>query len=138
MSDTTTWAVLADGIYIRIMVNTGNGNRLVPLRTDDFEHTSKLTYAMVVSKRQVPTEAGSTKKWDYYGLLADFLAQEYEKKAFDALVLAAPGKVLKALHKVLPTEVEDAVIGELKEDLLAKSVDVLEKVLGEIIEGKQK
>jgi hypothetical protein len=129
MSDKTTWAILGDGVYIRIMVNTGHGNRLVPLRADDFEHTSKLTYQMITDK---PRKEGSG-EWDYYQLLSGFLTGQHEEQAFDRLVLVAPEPVLKSIREALPKEVSGVVIGELGEDLLAKSVDVIEKKLEDLI-----
>lgn len=129
MSDKITWTVLGDGVYIRIMVNSGQGNRLVPLRADDFEHTSKLTYQMITDK---PRKEG-TGEWDYYQLLSGFLTGQHEEQAFDRLVLVAPEPVLKSIREALPKEVSSVVTGELSEDLLAKSVDVIEKKLEDLI-----
>jgi len=140
MSDITTWAVLSDGRYIKILVNKGSGKELVVLLADDLQAYADLCYQVISGKPlNAPGEAGKSEKRSNIQLQADFLSEHREQKLFDQLVIAAPKDVLKALRDALPEQVEQLIIGELAEDLTMNSNDVIENRLGDlIIEGSQK
>lgn len=134
MSNVTTWAVLCDGRYIKVMVNKGEDKKLNVLDADKHEDLATLCYKMVNSKPEFSV-SGSVKaeKIDYIQLQADFLASQYEKGLFDRLLIAAPADVIKALRDALPENIKQLVGGELPEDITTKSCDVIEDKLADII-----
>jgi len=140
MSDTTTWAVLGDGRYIRILVNKGPGKELAALNSDKLEAYADLRYELSTSRSpHASGDVGKSDKRSYIQLQADFLSEQHEQKMFDLLVIAAPQDVIKSLRDALPEQVNQLIIGELAEDLLANSADVIENMLADIIiEGRQK
>ena len=140
MSDTTTWAVLGDGRYIRILVNKGPGKELAALNSDNLEAFADLRYELSTGRSpHASGGAGKSDKRSYIQLQADFLSGQHEQKMFDLLVIAAPKDVIKSLRDALPEQVNQLIIGELAEDLLANSADVIENMLADIIiEGRQK
>lgn len=123
MNDGVTWVVLGDGTYVKILVDEGSGSRLMPLRSGDFEHTSKLTYEMVTSHKQ------SAEKHSYYEMLAEFLSLQQQENSYQHLVLAAPAEVLGELKKALPNQVTAMITGELAQDLLAKPDHHIQEVI---------
>ena len=50
MSNTTTWAVLCDGRYIRILINDGSGKALTVLKVNDLPAYADLCYQVVNGK----------------------------------------------------------------------------------------
>jgi len=140
MSNTTTWAVLGDGRYIRILVNEDPGKELTALNSDKLEAYADLRYEL--STGRSPHASGGADKSDkrsFIQLQADFLSEQHEQKMFDLLVIAAPQDVIKSLRDALPEQVNKLIVGELEEDLLANSADVIENTLADIIiEGRQK
>ena len=140
MSNITTWAVLSDGRYIKILINKGTGKELVVLLADNLEAYADLCYQVVSGKPlNASGDAGKSGKQSNIQLQADFLSEHREQKLFDQLVIAAPQDVLKALRDALPEQVEQLIVGELAEDLTVTSNDVIENRLADlIIEGRQK
>ena len=140
MSNTTTWAVLSDGRYIKILCNKGDGKSLVILNADDLQAYADLCYLMVNGKPMNGTgDLAKSKKINNIQFQADFLAEHYEQKLFDLLVIAAPQDVLKALKDALPEQLRQLIVGELAEDLTTNSNDVIEDRLAYlIVEGRQK
>ncbi len=134
MSDVTTWAVLSDGRYIKIMVNNGEGKKLSVLDADKHEDLAALCYKMVNSKPEFSVQ-GSVKseKINFVQLQAEFLAEQYEKDLFNRLVIAAPAEVVKAFRDALPENINQLVDGELPEDIMTKSCDVIEDKLADMI-----
>ncbi len=134
MSDVTTWAVLCDGRYIKVMVNKGEGKSLNVLDADKHEDLAALCYKMVNSKPEFSV-SGSVKstKINFIELQADFLSKQYEKGLYQRLVIAAPADVIKALRDALPKNINELVAGELPEDLTTKSCDIIEEKLADII-----
>ncbi|MBL1141573.1 MAG: hypothetical protein HND53_06020 [Proteobacteria bacterium] len=134
MSDVTTWAVLCDGRYIKIMVNNGENKKLSVLDADKHEDLAALCYKMVNSKPEFSV-SGSVKagKIDFIQLQADFLTEQYEKRLFNRLIIAAPADVTKALCAALPENIRQLVAGELAEDITTKSCDVIEDKLATMI-----
>ena len=130
----TTWAVLSDGRYIKVMVNKGTGKKLSVLDADKHEDLAALCYQLVNSKPEFSVK-GSVKaeKIDFIKLQADFLAKQYEQNLFERLVIAAPADVIKRLRAALPENVNQLVAGELAEDIMTKSCDVIEDKLASII-----
>jgi len=134
MSNITTWAVLSDGRYIKILINKGTGTELTILNADDLQAYADLCY-QVVNGKPLSATGVSVKpdKRNDIQLQANFLAEYYEQKLFDLLVIAAPQDVLKALRDALPEQVAQLIIGELAEDLTTNSNDVIENRLGDLI-----
>lgn len=130
----TTWAVLSDGRYIKVMVNNGENKKLTVLDADKHEDLATLCYKMVNSKPEFLLK-GSVKaeKIDFVQLQADFLAEQYNKKQYERLVIAAPANVSKSLRAALPENIEQLVAGELVEDITVKSADIIEDKLADLI-----
>lgn len=139
MSNTTIWAVLGDGRYIRILVNKGPGKALAALSSDNFEAYADLRYELSTGRSPHASDAAvKVDKRNCIQLQADFLSKQHEQNMFDLLVIAAPQDVIKSLRDALPDQVNQLIIGELAEDLLANSADVIENKLADIIiEGRQ-
>ncbi len=131
MSANTTWVVLGDGRYIRIMVHDGSGNQFLTLKADDVESLGKLCYELIT--RKAPLTAAIPEERSYSKLVAQFLNEQYAVNAFDRLVIAAPGEVLKALRGALPDKLKRVVAGELAEDILAKSSNVIRDSIGDML-----
>jgi protein required for attachment to host cells len=61
--------------------------------------------------------------------IADTLQVLVREKNIEALVIAAPPKILAGLRKSMHQEVEKVIIAELDKDLTNQPVDAIEKVL---------
>ncbi len=134
MSNVTTWAVLCDGRYIKVMINKSDDKKLSVLDADKNEDLAALCYKMVNSKPEFSLKGSvKAKSIDFIELQAGFLAEQYEKELFDRLVIAAPVDVIKTLRAVLPENINKLVAGELPEDLTTKSSDIIEDKLADII-----
>jgi hypothetical protein len=129
MSETTTWVILTDGNYIKIMFNNVRGGDLKTLRDDDFEHTSVIAYKMVTRKRALTQNTADTETGYFLNLLADFLVKQQEKNAYARLVLVGPGNIVDTLMQNLPKQVKDCVSATLSEDCLLYSQDKLQQKL---------
>ena len=130
----TTWAVLSDGRYIKVMINNGEGKKLTVLDADKHEDLATLCYKMVNSKPEFsPKGSVKAEKIDFVKLQADFLVEQYEKQLFERLVIAAPADVTKSLRDALPDNVDQLVVGELAEDITTKSCDIIEDKLAGLI-----
>lgn len=130
----TTWAVLSDGRYIKVMINNGEGKKLTVLDADKHEDLATLCYKMVNSKPEFsPKGSVKAEKIDFVKLQADFLVEQYEKQLFERLVIAAPADVSKSLRDALPDNVDQLVVGELAEDITTKSCDIIEDKLAGLI-----
>ena len=127
MVASTTWAVLGDGRYIRIMVDEGAGNHLLTLKADDVEPLARLCYELITRKAPLTSEVPGERS--YCKLVADFLTEQHAANAFGSLVIAAPAEVLKALRDALPDELNRVVAGELAEDILAKSSNEIRDII---------
>ena len=134
MSNQTIWAVLSDGRYIRVMVNNGEDAKLNVLDADKNEELAALCYKMVNSKPEFSV-SGSVKaeEINFLQLQAEFLVKQYQQDLFDKLILAAPNDVIQSIRSALPSEMNQLVIGELAEDLTAKSNDIIQAKLADII-----
>ena len=130
----TTWAVLSDGRYIKVMVSHGEGKKLNVLDADKHEDLATLCYKMVNSKPEFsPKGSVKAEKIDFVKLQADFLAKQYEKELYERLVIAAPAEVVQSLRAALPENINQLVSGELAEDITTKSADVIEDKLANLI-----
>ena len=130
----TTWAVLSDGRYIKVMINNGEGKKLTVLDADKHEDLATLCYKMVNSKPEFsPKGSVKAEKIDFVKLQADFLAKQYDKELFEQLVIAAPTDVAKSLRTALPENIEKLVVGELAEDITTKSADIIEDKIAGLI-----
>lgn len=130
----TTWAVLSDGRYIKVMINNGDNKKLTVLDADKHEDLATLCYKMVNSKPEFLLK-GSVKaeKIDFVRLQADFLVKQYNKELYERLVIAAPADVAQSLRAALPENINQLVVGELAEDITVKSADIIEDKLAALI-----
>lgn len=134
MSNVTTWAVLSDGRYIKILVDKGEGKTLVVLDADDLKAYADLCYYLVNAKPLDP--AGNAVKPDRptnIQLQADFMAEHHKLGMFDRLILVAPQEVLSGLKAALPEQLTGLIDGELAEDLTVTSNDVIQDRIGNMI-----
>ncbi len=130
----TTWAVLSDGRYIKVMINNGENKKLTVLDADKHEDLATLCYKMVNSKPEFLLKGSvKAKKIDFVQLQADFLVEQYNKELYERLVIAAPADVAKSLRAALPENIEQLVTGELTEDITTKSADIIEDKLAALI-----
>lgn len=129
MSDTTTWVVLTDGNYIKIMFNNARGGDLKTLRDDDFEHTSIIAYKMVTRQRALTQNSAETETGYFLKLLADFLVNQLEIAAYVRLVLVGPANIVDTLQQKLPKQVTDRITATVNEDCLLYSQDTLQQKL---------
>ncbi len=129
MSDTTTWVVLTDGNYIKIMFNNARGGDLKTLRDDDFEHTSVIAYKMVTRQRALTQDSAETETGYFLKLLADFLVNQLEIAAYVRLVLVGPANIVDTLQQKLPKQVTDRITATVNEDCLLYSQDTLQQKL---------
>ena len=135
MSKVTTWVVLGDGRYLRILEHQGQGKDLAIVKSGELEALAKLNYELIT--RRVPAGVeGVSKARDYSQLLADFLKVQHDQGRYDRLVIAAPESVLRDLHVALDEPVKELIIGEHSRDLLARPVHEIEVIAGEIIHNK--
>lgn len=130
----TTWAVLSDGRYIKVMINNGENKKLTVLDADKHEDLATLCYKMVNSKPEFLLK-GSVKaeKINFVQLQADFLVEQYNKELYERLVIAAPADVAQSLRAALPENINQLVVGELVEDITVKSADIIEDKLAALI-----
>lgn len=135
MSDVTTWAVLSDGRYIRVLFNKGADNTLLTLKADDSQALADLSYEVVRGVKPGATDGTASKTKSDMQLLADFLAQQLDDSEYDRLILVAPQGTLDELQQVLTDEVKQTVAGQLADDLLATSVDDIENMLAEQLQA---
>ncbi len=130
----TTWAVLSDGRYIKVMINNGENKKLTVLDADKHEDLATLCYKMVNSKPEFLLKGSvKAKKIDFVQLQADFLVEQYNKELYERLVIAAPADVAKSLRAALPDNINQLVAGELAEDITVKSADIIEDKLADLI-----
>ena len=128
MEKTTTWIVVTDGNYLKILVDEPGGTGLKHLRTDDFAQTSDLTYKLITSKRDVPAEDGL----EYHcRLLGNLLSDQAGQAAYHRLLLVAPDGVLEQMKRLLPAEVRARITDTLTGDHLHTPLDILEERLSE-------
>jgi protein required for attachment to host cells len=134
MSETTTWAVLSDGRYIKVMIHNGTDTSLHVLDADKNPDLAEICYQVVNSKPEFSAKGSvKAKKMDFIQLQADFLAKQYEQGLYQQLIIAAPGDVIKSLRAALPANLNELVVGELAEDLMIKSNDLIDAALADII-----
>lgn len=113
------------------MVHDSSENYLQTLKADDVEPLRKLCNELIT--RKAPLTSNNPGERSYSRLVADFLSEQHAANAFDRLVIAAPPEVLKALHDALPDRLRRVVAGELDEDILAKSADMIRIYIGKML-----
>jgi Bacterial archaeo-eukaryotic release factor family 12 len=134
MSNTTTWAVLSDGRYIKILINKGAVEQLVVLDADDLPAYAELCYLMVNGKPLNGTgDAAISKKINNLQHQADFLAEHHKLGMFDLLVIAAPEDVLTGIKNALPEQLAKLIVGEIAEDLTTISNDEIQMRFADMI-----
>lgn len=126
MDTHTTWVVVTDGNYLKILVDDRDGTGLKHLRSDDFAQTSDLTYKIITSKRDVPAEDGI----GYFSrLLGEVLAARLQNGEYDSLLLVSPPDQAQALREHLPEQVNARITAVLEEDHLRTPLDILEEII---------
>ncbi len=136
MSNVTTWAVLTDGKYVRIVVNKGTDSKLLTLKAEENEAYAELCYQVVNGKpKSKVSESVKSEQLDSLQLIADFLAEQFKEHMFDRIVIAAQEEFIDKLKAVLSEELKAVVVAQHDEDLLAKSNDDIQKTLADIISG---
>lgn len=134
MTDGTSWVILTDGNFIKIMFNNSRGSELKTLRDGDFEHTSEIAYKMVTRKRaltmkQTGHDTSREEQSFFLQLLADFLAKQQENNAFQNLILVAPGNIVDIVIEHLPKTTKDKIITSIREDFLSLPQDKIQERL---------
>lgn len=136
MSNTTTWAVLTDGRYIRVLINKPPAKSLNTLKADDSEALAKLAYHVVTGVKHGASNGTASREKSNMQLLADFLAEQLQEDMFQHLVLAAPASKFGELLGELKDTVRDVLAAEVNKDLLPLSIDEIEKELSGVLPQK--
>ncbi len=123
-----TWIVLSDGRYIKVLYQSSSDSNLLVLKSDDHECYAELCYE-VASGRAPGNDSVVFSSERYIRLQADFLEEQMRVGSYHRLVLVAPSLVLEALREALSDKVIALIAGELAEDLLSASNDMIEKRL---------
>lgn len=130
MKKAKVWYAIADGGRARFVERDENGayRTVVSFDSADLHHKasdllsdrpgrvmeSATPGRSAVEPRQDPKRAA---KEDFVKLVADKLAAEHERGAFDQLMLVAPPRVLTELKQKLAKPVADLVVKDLQKDL---------------------
>lgn len=130
MKKAKVWYAIADGGRARFIERDENGayRTVVSFDSADLHHKARdLTSdapgrvmesatpgRSAVEPRQDPKRAA---KEDFVKLVADELAAEHERGAFDQLMLVAPPRVLTELKQKLAKPIADLVVKDLQKDL---------------------
>jgi len=130
MKKARVWYAIADGGRARFVERDDNGayRTVVSFDSADLHHKasdlvsdgrvrvmeSATPGRSAVEPRQDPKRAA---KEDFVKLVADELAAEHERGAFDQLMLVAPPRVLTELKQKLAKPVADLVVKVLQKDL---------------------
>ena len=134
MNNVTTWAVLSDGRYIKILINKGEGKSLTILNADDLPAYAELGYLMVNGKPLNGTgDSAISKKIDNIQCQVDFLVEHHKLGMFDLLAIAAPADVLTKFKSTLPEQLANLIVGEIAEDLTVDTNSEIENRFADII-----
>ncbi len=133
MSDTTTWAVLTDGRYIRVLINKPPATSLTTLKADDSEALAQLAYHVVTGIRHGATNGTASREKTNMQLLAEFLADQQQQDMYQKLVFAAPAAQMNNVIAELNDNVKGVILGQVEKDLLAYSIDDIEKELHDLL-----
>jgi protein required for attachment to host cells len=130
MKKAKVWYAIADGGRARFVERDQNGvyRTVVSFESADLHHkASDLTSdepgrvmesatpgRSAVEPRQDPKRAS---KENFVKVVADELAAEHERGAFDQLMLVAPARVLTELKQKLAKPIADLVVKDLQKDL---------------------
>lgn len=129
MSDTTTWAVLTDGRYIRVLINKPPATSLNTLKADDSEALAQLSYHVVTGIKHGATNGTASREKNNMQLLAEFLQDQLQQDMYQKLIVAAPEAQMDNVINELNDDVKAVMLGQLEQDLLAHSIDDIEKEL---------
>jgi hypothetical protein len=127
MNEKITWIVITDGYFIKIMLKSNQHNSLKTLRDNDFEHTSNITYNLVTNKRNI--KAVNDEEPYFVKLLATFLLERFENKAFNDLVLVAPDNVLEIMRCGMPNSITRQIKVMITGDYLYTTQDKIEEYM---------
>ncbi len=130
MKKAKVWYAIADGGRARFVERDERGayRTVVSFDSADLHHKasdlasdgpgrvmeSATPARSAVEPRQDPKRAA---KEDFVKLVADELAAEHERGAFDQLMLVAPARVLTELKQKLAKPIADLVVKDLQKDL---------------------
>ncbi len=131
----TTWVVLTDGRYIRILFNQGEGKSLLTLKADDSKALADLSFEVVRQVKVGASNGKASKQKTDMQLLADFLSSQLADEQYQKLILVAPQMAIDELQGELNDEVKQTISSTLAEDLLATSVDDIEIKLADSLPG---
>ena len=125
----TTWAVLSDGKYIKILYQCGGRDKLRVLKSEAY---AGLCYQLINNKPRGDTAVATrSSPQDAIRLQADFLSAQQQAGAYDRLLLIAPPPVQQRLSACLPAAVTALIGAGLNKDLLSQSNDAIETALGD-------
>jgi hypothetical protein len=133
MSEITTWAILTDGRYIRVLINKTPGTSLLTLKADDSEALADLCFEVIRGVKPGASNGTQSKQHTNMQLLAMFLDEQMKSDLYQKLVFAAPSEKLEELHKAMSAPVESAFVGEIDEDLLPLSINDIENKLADLL-----
>ncbi len=126
------WAALSDGRYLRIFFN--KNDEFAPLRFEDLPAYAELSYLMVNHKPlNAVGAAAKAVQIDYIQCHITFMVAQ-QAAFFNNLILIAPEAILAQYYRHLPKSLQDLMIGELAQDLIAESSDVIEQKLVGLID----
>ena len=131
MKPIKTWVLIADSARARILENDGPGKGLKALDRLVFEGDHAATHDIVDDREgrtysshgpgrsaiDAHSDPHRELKRTFAHHLADVLADELDRNAFDSLVIVATPVTLGDLRKLLPAKVAAKVTGEIHKDL---------------------
>jgi protein required for attachment to host cells len=131
MKPTRTWVLIADGARARILENNGPGHGLTAVEGLVFHGDHAATHDIVADQAgrsfsshgpgrsaiEPHTDPHRELKAKFARHLADVLAQNFEKKAYDRLVVVASPVTLGDLRSALSEHVRATIVGEIAQDL---------------------
>ena len=128
MKPPTTWVLLADTSFARILENSGPGEGLHQLRGFTFNADEKHTWSddegrvqggMGQSKSRLDKHIEYEPEVEQFAReLIDTLGKEQRHKRFDKLVISAPPSMLGLLRSLLPDELKNILKMELNKELV--------------------
>ena len=131
----TTWVVLTDGRYIRVLFNQGEGKSLLTLKADDSKALANLCFEVVRQIKAGASNGMASKQKTDMQLLAEFLSSQFNEDQYQKLILVAPQTAIDELQGELTDEVRQTISSTVAEDLLPVSVDDIEIKLADSLPG---
>ena len=131
MKPVQTWILIADGARARILLNEGPGHGVHAIDGLEFRGDHSATHEIMADRQgrsfsshspersaiQGHTDPHRELKKKFAHQLADILADQLKKGAYDRLVIVAPPGALGDLRAAISDQVRAKVIGEVAHDL---------------------